>query len=207
MSFSGDSRPAEVAAGVGSSGSGPSWSETVEEPTRTTEKKAVEAATEAKQQAEAAARATEPRDAAAAAANAAAAAAESAAQAATAVTVLARGLRPGRRPGPKVRFFRDPWPFLVDGLHDFRANIKRTWPIVIAFVFYLLASASILFAVKVPSWTQALYDTWISMSTASELTTGSAIWVLAAANWLAGLLFFGFIVWLVTTSLYQGTDS
>jgi hypothetical protein len=59
------------------------------------------------------------------------------------------------------------------------------------------------------SWLQALYSTSISMSTAGELTTKSSkgVWVLGALNSLVGLLFFGFIVWLVTTSLYQDPDA
>jgi hypothetical protein len=202
-----DFTPADVGSGEESPASETVWVTEVEQPAAAAETTAVEAQAEAKKQAEGAAKATDPREAAVAAAKAAAAAAQSAAQATKAVAVLARGLRPGRTTQPKVRFFKDPWPFLADGLRDFGTNIKRTWPIIIGFVIYLLTSASILFAVQVPSWTQALYDTWISMSTASELPTGSAIWVLAAANWLAGLLFFGFIVWLVTTSLYQGRDS
>lgn len=105
------------------------------------------------------------------------------------------------------------WRFLKRGFCDLNENIKRTWPLILAFVGYLFGSASILYgclraSAQIPSWLHALYSTWISMSTAGELTTKSSKWVLAlgAANSFVGLLFFGFIVWLVTTSLYQSPD-
>lgn len=105
------------------------------------------------------------------------------------------------------------WPFLAKGLRDFKTNIKRTWPVILAFIIYLFASASALYgflrvSAQIPSWLQALYSTWLSMSTAGELTSKSSKWVWAfgALNTLVGLLFFGFIVWLVTTSLYQAPD-
>lgn len=155
--------------------------------------------------------------AAAAAAKAAAAAAQSAAVAATAAATVAKAVAAGagsRDGSSAVTWLASPWPFLRKGGHDFKSNIKRTWPVVIAFIAYLLGSTSALYgflrvSAQVSSWIQALYSTWISMSTAGELTTRSSkwVWVLGAANSLVGLLFFGFIVWLVTTSLYQRPNS
>ena len=105
------------------------------------------------------------------------------------------------------------WPFLTKGLRDFKTNIKRTWPVILAFIIYLFASASALYgflrvSAQIPSWLRPYTVPWLSMSTAGELTSKSSKWVWAfgALNTLVGLLFFGFIVWLVTTSLYQAPD-
>jgi hypothetical protein len=111
---------------------------------------------------------------------------------------------------PKSARFRDSGRFLLKGFYDFRQNIKRTWLIIAGFIVYLLASTTALYwFLKVPaqvhSWVQALHNTWLSMSTAGELGSKSSefVWALGVLNLLVGLLFFGFIVWLVTTSLYQ----
>jgi len=114
---------------------------------------------------------------------------------------------------PKSAKFRDSGRFLQKGFYDFRQNIKRTWIIIVGFIVYLLASTTALYwFLKVPaqvhSWVQALHNTWLSMSTAGELRSKSSefVWALGVLNLLVGLLFFGFIVWLVTTSLYQAPD-
>ena len=170
---------------------------------------AVAAAAAAAAAAETAAAAVEASAAAAAAATRQAAAAAAARVAAAAVAAA----KPSAA-AKRVRWFTSPWPFLRHGLRDFKTNIKRTWPIILFFIGYLFASAWVLYrflkvSAQIPSWRQALYSTWISMSTAGELTTRSSkwVWALSAANSLVGLLFFGFIVWLVTTSLYQPPDS
>jgi hypothetical protein len=110
--------------------------------------------------------------------------------------------------------FEDSRKFLALGWRDFKTNIRHTWLLVVAFISYLLVSASALyflfgFRAQIPSWPRALYSTWTSMSTAGTLTTKSpkGIWVLVTLNSIVGLLFFGFIVWLVTTSLYQSRDA
>jgi hypothetical protein len=77
------------------------------------------------------------------------------------------------------------WPFLKQGLRDFKTNIKRTWLIIVAFILYLGASASALYwllgvPAQIPSLPQAFYKTWISMSTAGTLTTKSSKWVWGA---------------------------
>jgi hypothetical protein len=140
-----------------------------------------------------------------AAAKAAGAAAKAAAAAAALVTAASKST-----PAPRLTWFESPRVFIRRGLRDFRNNIKLTWPIILAFILYLFGSGSALYGfLRVPaqisSWTQAIYETWVSMSTAGELTTKSSrwVWMLGAANSLVGLLFFGFIVWLVTTSLYR----
>jgi hypothetical protein len=129
---------------------------------------------------------------------------------------LAEPANPVPAPAPTipVTWLGGPWPFLKAGFRDFKTNMKRTWPIILVFVAYLFSSASALYgflrvSAQIPSWLQALYSTWISMSTAGELTTKSSkwVWALGAANSFVGLLFFGFVVWLVTTSLYQPSDS
>ena len=40
---------------------------------------------------------------------------------------------------------KGPWQFLKLGLRDFKTNIQRTWPIILAFIVYLFSSAGILF--------------------------------------------------------------
>jgi hypothetical protein len=124
------------------------------------------------------------------------------------------GVQMGKELPGKDTWLRAPWPFLRLGIRDFGTNLRRTWPLVLAFIAYLFVSASVLYgflssAARTTSWLQALYSTWLSMSTAGYLTTRSTkwVWVLGAVNSLVGLLFFGFIVWLVTTSLYQDPDT
>lgn len=135
------------------------------------------------------------------------------AQTAGAAATAAAAARAAVAPRGKVRF-RDSGTFVRRGLRDFWTNLKRTWLLILAFILYLLAAASALYfflrsSAQIRSWHQALYRTWISMSSVGELTTRSLRLVLALGilNLFVGLLFFGFIVWLVTTSLYQRPDS
>jgi hypothetical protein len=174
--------------------------------------KAAEAAEAASKAASKAATAAPGTQGAADAAEAAREAAATAHDAALVATAAATTARTAAAP-TKVRW-RDSWPFLRKGLRDFKSNIKRTWPIILGFIAYLFASASVLYGflrifAQIPSWIQALYRTWLSMSTASELTSRSSklVWALGAFNTFIGLLFFGFIVWLVTTSLDQRRGS
>jgi hypothetical protein len=143
------------------------------------------------------------------AARAAVQAAEAAVKAAAAAAAVVATVSQSTTAQP-VTWFKSPYVFIGRGISDFMKNMKLTWPIILAFILYLLGSASALYGflrtpAQISSWHRALYDTWVSMSTAGELTTTSSRWVLVlgAANSLVGLLFFGFIVWLVTTSLYR----
>ena len=186
-----------VPPGGGGPGGGGGGAESKPEPAaaaKAAAEKATAAAAEATAAATAAA-AAKPEAAKAAAAKAAAAAtaaaeaAQAAATAATAATAAARPVAPARSGGSER--------FLRNGFRDFKSNIKRTWPVILGFVIYLIASASALYgflrvSARIPSWLQALYSTWVSMSTAGELTTRSSKWVWAfgAANLLVGLLFF-----------------
>jgi hypothetical protein len=103
-----------------------------------------------------------------------------------------------------------PWKFLGAGFGDLWRNLKRTWSIILAFVIYLFVSAWLLYGLwsgptHITSWIEALYSTWLSMSTAGYLRTSSPswVWALGTANSLVGLLFFGLVIWLVTQSLYR----
>ena len=147
--------------------------------------KAAEAAAEAASKAASAAPGTQGSADAAAAARKAAETARGAAQAVTAAVSAAVTKARAAATPEEVRW-RDAWPFLWKGLRDFKTNIKRTWPVILAFIFYLFASASTLYgflrvSAQIPSWIQALYTTWLSMSTAGELTSRSSKLVWAPA--------------------------
>ena len=43
-------------------------------------------------------------------------------------------------------WLRSPWAFLWLGFRDFWINLRHTWPIIVAFIAYLLASASVLYS-------------------------------------------------------------
>jgi hypothetical protein len=111
-----------------------------------------------------------------------------------------------------------PFEYLGAARRDFRRNIKRTWPIIVAFVVYMLGSATLLHLAwggpaRGGSWPLAVYDTWTSTVAAGYLwdwhsdATSSAggIWLLSALNSMIGFLFFGYIVWVVTQSLHKPT--
>ena len=179
-------------------------------------------ATEAAKEAEAAAAEADVTATAATKAAATPGAAEAAKDAIAAAKKARKAAKKARKAARKARAaverrkvtWGSAWPFLKKGLRDFWTNSKRTWLVILVFIVYLPASASVLYEflgapAQKSSWLQALYSTWLSMSTAGELTTKSSklVWALGAANLLVGLLFFGFIVWLVTTSLYQAPDA
>jgi hypothetical protein len=99
--------------------------------------------------------------------------------------------------------------FLALGLRDLRHNLSLTWPIVVIFAAFILVSGSVFYLwlggrTSAQHWGEAVYQTWLATTTAGGLVTTSIPGrILGGADTLVGLIFFGFVVWLVTESLHR----
>lgn len=93
---------------------------------------------------------------------------------------------------------------------DLANNVRLAWPIFAAIAVYLLGSAYVLFSLelghndKVKGYGDAVYLTWITMTTvgfgdAYPMTACGK--VVAGVDGLVGIVLIGVVVWLVTESL------
>ena len=95
---------------------------------------------------------------------------------------------------------------------DFFDNCKVAWPLLAFILFWLLVSSTLLWTWEQPaperlnsivtSWPEALYLTWLSMSTLGNANPVTILGhLLQSADSLMGLVTIGTLVWLVTQSL------
>jgi hypothetical protein len=105
--------------------------------------------------------------------------------------------------------------FWRDAAMHFRLNMRLVWPLFVFLLAYLFVSGLLLLAAEhgvrsstVNSLGDAIYGTWISMTTignAAPVTAGGRI--LTSLDGLMGFVSLGSVVWVVTFSLTPKTTS
>jgi hypothetical protein len=95
-----------------------------------------------------------------------------------------------------------------DNRREFAHNLSLAWPFFVGLVLFLLVSSFLFYwaeggAQRAPrTWADAIYLTWMTMTTVGNLEATTVIGrVLAALDALTGLVSFGVVVWLITASL------
>jgi hypothetical protein len=102
-----------------------------------------------------------------------------------------------RSKGPRRLFWEQSW-------RDLRHNLAVAWPIFIGFAVVVFVSSFLLWKLERLSFGDALYLTWITMTTVGygDIKPCTAAGrVTTSADALVGIILVGVIVWLVTQSL------
>ena len=97
-------------------------------------------------------------------------------------------------------------PYWRAFLVDLKVNARTGWPLFAAIGLFWLGSSFVLFEVEGHGFPRALYNTWTTMATLGPLdgapvsTIGK---IFISLDAFAGLVVFGCVIWLVTTSLLR----
>lgn len=110
-------------------------------------------------------------------------------------------------PNPRLPYRANLLSFWFSAAMDLWFNLKYGWPILAAIVIYLVAMSAAALWVEpnnIKTYWEALYFTWISMTTVGygdvvpKSPSGRFI---ASVDGLVEIILIGVVVWLVTTSL------